>query len=114
MLESSRTRLFAPVLFASAALMSVNSGSLFAADSDVLISKEAAARTLNPNEISVAAAERIAKSCVEYATAKGWSLGVVVLGPSGNIVYAYRMDGRSTPPGARPRRCCTCAAPRTR
>lgn len=64
-------------------------------DADVLISREAAAKTLNPNEISVAAAERIGKACIEYATGQGWSLAVIVLGPSGNLVYAYRMDGEN-------------------
>lgn len=80
----------AGLLFAAAA-----PGQIAAAETDVLISAEAAAKTLNPNEISAAAAERIGKACVEYAASKGWDLAVIVLGPSGNIVYAYRMDGEN-------------------
>lgn len=63
--------------------------------SELLISPDAAARTLNPNEISVTAAEKIAKACVAYAEEQGWSLAVIILSPSGNIVYAYRMDGEN-------------------
>jgi uncharacterized protein GlcG (DUF336 family) len=62
---------------------------------ELVISPEAAEKTLNSDEISVAAAEKIAKACVDYAKAHDWSLSVFILGPSGNIVYAYRMDGEN-------------------
>lgn len=62
---------------------------------DFVVSPAAAERTLNANEISVAAAEKVAKACVDYATEQGWTLAVFILGPSGNIVYAYRMDGEN-------------------
>jgi uncharacterized protein GlcG (DUF336 family) len=64
-------------------------------DPEHVISPEAAAKTLNRYEISVAAAEEVAKACVDYAMERDWSLSVFVLGPSGNIVYAYRMDGEN-------------------
>jgi uncharacterized protein GlcG (DUF336 family) len=62
---------------------------------DLVISADAAAKTLNKHEISVAVAEKIAKACVDYAEAHDWSLAVFILAPSGNIVYAYRMDGEN-------------------
>lgn len=95
MQRTSRFLARVPALAASLVLLCANSLALKAADSDLLIPPEAADKTLNPNEISVAAAERIGKACIEYATEKGWSLVVIVLGPSGNIVYAYRMDGEN-------------------
>jgi uncharacterized protein GlcG (DUF336 family) len=60
-----------------------------------VISPEAAEKTLNLDEISVATAEKVAKACIEYATERELSLAVIILGPSGNIVYAYRMDGEN-------------------
>ena len=80
-------RLAASQIMLASMMLAGASASAPAADADVLISAEAAAKTLNPNEISVAAAERIGKACVEYAASKGWDLAVIVLGPSGNIVY---------------------------
>ena len=85
----------AGMVMLASALLGASVSVVAASKADVLISKEAAARTLNPNEISVAAAEQIGKSCVAYAAEKGWSLAVVVLSPSGGIVYAYRMDGEN-------------------
>lgn len=87
----------APVAAAlsAALLFAASSPARAATEAEVLIPPAAAANTLNRYEISVAAAERVAKACVEYATAHDWSLAVVVLGPSGNIVYAYRMDGEN-------------------
>lgn len=61
----------------------------------LLISPEAAALTLNKSEISVTAAEKIAKACVAYAEARNLLLSVFILSPSGNIVYAWRMDGEN-------------------
>jgi glc operon protein GlcG len=61
--------------------------------SGVLISSDAAKSTLNKYEISVDAAEKIVKTCIAYAKSKNAQVAVFVLGPSGNVVYAYRMDG---------------------
>jgi uncharacterized protein GlcG (DUF336 family) len=62
---------------------------------DVLISAEAAKKTLNQNIISVAAAEKVAKACVGYAEGLGKLIGIYILSPSGSVVYAYRMDGQT-------------------
>ena len=61
----------------------------------LLVPAEAVEKTLNRYEINVATAERIAKDCVAFAEQNDWSLAVIILGPSGNIVYAYRMDGEN-------------------
>ena len=62
---------------------------------DFVISEEAARATLNRAEISVDTAERVAKACVRYAEENDIAVAIFVLGPSGNIVYAYRMDGQN-------------------
>jgi glc operon protein GlcG len=62
---------------------------------ELLIPEEAARLTLNRSEISVAAAERIAKSCIDWARANNLLVSVFILSPSGNIVFAYRMDGEN-------------------
>jgi uncharacterized protein GlcG (DUF336 family) len=62
---------------------------------EFVITPEAAEKTLNLNEISVATAEELAKTCVAYAEERDLSLAVIILSPSGNIVYAYRMDGEN-------------------
>ncbi len=62
---------------------------------DFVISEEAARMTLNRAEISVATAERIAKACIRFAEEKDIATAVFIIGPSGNVVYAYRMDGRN-------------------
>jgi glc operon protein GlcG len=92
---SSRTRgLQATAFVVTATLLA--SAPLGAQDvAPFVISQEAAQRTLNVNEISVATAEKVAKACIDYATARDLSLAVIILGPSGNIVYAYRMDGEN-------------------
>ena len=62
---------------------------------DFVISEDAAKFTLNRAEISVATAEQIAKACVDYAEANDVAVAILILSPSGSIVYAYRMDGRN-------------------
>lgn len=66
----------------------------FAKSEDVLVSAEAAKKTLDRNVISVAAAERIAKNCVAYAEKLGKRIGIYILSPSGTVTYAYGMDGQ--------------------
>lgn len=65
-----------------------------AEESGVLIASEHAGLTLDANEISVGAAERVAQACVEYAKEHKVSVAVIILSPSGALVYAYRMDGK--------------------
>ena len=62
---------------------------------DFVISEEAAMKTLNRAEISVGTAERVAEACVEYAEDNDILVALFIVGPSGNVVYAYRMDGQN-------------------
>ena len=62
---------------------------------DFVISEEAARATLNRAEISVDTAESVAKACVRFAEENDVVVAIFVLGPSGNVVYAYRMDGQN-------------------
>jgi uncharacterized protein GlcG (DUF336 family) len=59
-----------------------------------VISADAAKKTLFKNEISVDAAAKIAQACVEFAKKNNQAVTVFVLSPTGQIVFAYRMDGQ--------------------
>ncbi len=82
-------------LFVCSLSMFTNPMALAQDGRDFVISPEAAEKTLNSSEISVVTAEKVAKFCVDYAESRDWSLSVFILSPSGNIVYAYRMDGEN-------------------
>jgi uncharacterized protein GlcG (DUF336 family) len=83
------------ILFAASMCWLISSAALAEGIRELVITPEAAEKTLNLNEISVATAEKVAKACVAYAEERDLSLAVFILGPSGNIVYAYRMDGEN-------------------
>jgi uncharacterized protein GlcG (DUF336 family) len=59
-----------------------------------VISADAAKKTLFKNEISVDTASKIAAACVEFAKKNNQAVTVFILTPTGQIVYAYRMDGQ--------------------
>jgi len=59
-----------------------------------VISAEAAKKTLFKNEISVDTATKVAQACVEFAKKNNQAVTVFILTPTGQIVYAYRMDGQ--------------------
>src|SRR5450631_1700177 len=59
-----------------------------------VISAEAAKKTLFKDEISVETAAKIAQACVEFAKKNNQAVTVFILTPTGQIVYAYRMDGQ--------------------
>jgi uncharacterized protein GlcG (DUF336 family) len=59
-----------------------------------VISPDAAKKTLFKNEISVDAASKIAQACVEFAKKNNQAVTVFILAPTGQIVFAYRMDGQ--------------------
>ncbi len=78
------------------AIASLTSVALQAQDiDDFVITGDAARRALTRTEISVAAAERIAKACIAYAAENGFAVSVSIVSPSGSTVYAYRMDGQN-------------------
>lgn len=60
----------------------------------LVISDVAAKRTLTKNEISVEAAEKITKACVDFARKNNQAVTIFILSPTGQIVHAYRMDGQ--------------------
>jgi uncharacterized protein GlcG (DUF336 family) len=59
-----------------------------------VISADAAKKTLFKNEISVDTAAKIAQACVEFAKKNNQAVTVFILTPTGQIVFAYRMDGQ--------------------
>ena len=59
-----------------------------------VISADAAKKTLFKNEISVETAAKIAQACVDFAKKNNQAVTVFILSPTGQIVYAYRMDGQ--------------------
>jgi len=91
MTKQQRIRRLAPLAIATTLLGSAGVGAQ--SMDDFVISPENAQLTLNRAEISVDTAEQIAKHCAEWATEREVRAAIVILGPSGNIVYAYRMDG---------------------
>jgi glc operon protein GlcG len=59
-----------------------------------VISADAAKKTLLRNEISVETAAKITQACVDFAKQNNQAVTVFILGPTGQIVHAYRMDGQ--------------------
>ena len=57
------------------------------------ISGDAAKAALTTMEISVEAAEKLAKAAVAFASEQGHPVCVAIVGLGGNLVYAYRMNG---------------------
>ncbi|HEY7450698.1 MAG TPA: heme-binding protein [Vicinamibacterales bacterium] len=60
----------------------------------VILSGEAAKRTLTKAQINAATARAIVDACVEFGRANNASYSVFVLAPSGEIVDAHVMDGQ--------------------
>lgn len=84
--RNSMKRLF--VVAACAALASAQDISKF------VLSDDAAKKTMIKNEINVETAEKIAKSCVDWAKKNNQAVTVFILTPTGQTVYSYRMDGQ--------------------
>lgn len=59
-----------------------------------VLSDEAAKKTMIKNEINVDTAEKIARSCVDWAKKNNQAVTVFILTPTGQTVYSYRMDGQ--------------------
>jgi len=70
-------------------------GSGFAQNIDKFtVTGEMAKKALVRGEINVATAEKLNQVCVEFAKQRHLEVANVILAPSGEIVYAYRMDGQ--------------------
>jgi glc operon protein GlcG len=59
-----------------------------------VISDEAAKKTLIKSEISADTAEKITLACVDFAKKNNIAVTVFILGPTGQVVHAHRMDGQ--------------------
>ena len=59
----------------------------------VVVTGEAAKRSLTKGEISGDTAERISRACQDYAKQHNFAAIVFILDPYGNIVHSHRMDG---------------------
>jgi uncharacterized protein GlcG (DUF336 family) len=59
-----------------------------------VIDGDAAKRARVRDEISLATARRIADDCLQQAAERKLGVSVVILNPSGDIVYALRADGQ--------------------
>ena len=60
----------------------------------VILSGDAAKRTLTKAQINAATARAIVDACVEFGRSSNTSYSVFVLAPSGEIVDAHAMDGQ--------------------
>ena len=89
----SRRMIFGSICVISTALAAANVSAQ--SIEDFTLSGDAARAALTRYEISVYTAERVAKACVEWATERNARVSIVILGPGGNIIYAYRMDGEN-------------------
>ncbi len=59
-----------------------------------VVSPKAATTVYDGNQISLAAAKKIAKTCRDFAAAKGGGMSLFVLDTFGEMVHAERMDGQ--------------------
>lgn len=62
------------------------------------VTGEMAKKALIKGEINIATAEKLSQVCVEFAKQHKLEVANVILAPSGEIVYAYRMDGNAQSP----------------
>ena len=61
---------------------------------DFTLSGEAARNAKTRDEISLATARRIADHCLEQAADRGFGTSIIILSPSGHLIYALRADGQ--------------------
>ena len=61
---------------------------------EFVISSKAAANVLDANQISLAAAKKIARVCRDWAAAKGGSMSLYIINTAGEFVHMERMDGQ--------------------
>jgi uncharacterized protein GlcG (DUF336 family) len=83
------------VVFAAVG-MALSAGTLSAQDiEEFVISGEAAKNAKTRDEVSLDTARRIADHCFQQATERNLGTSILVINPSGHIVYALRSDGQS-------------------
>lgn len=62
---------------------------------EFVVDSAAAATVLDGNQLSLAAAKKVARTCREWVTAKGAGMSLYVLNAFGELVHMERMDGQS-------------------
>lgn len=60
----------------------------------LVLSPDAAKKTLIRNEINAETAEKIAKACENFAREHNVAVSVFILNPTGQIIHAHAMDGQ--------------------
>jgi len=63
---------------------------------DDVVTGKGASNIFDGNQISLAAAKKIARGCRDWATAKGGTVSIYVLNNAGEFVHMERMDGQIT------------------
>ena len=63
---------------------------------EYVVSGKATAAVLDANQISLAAAQKIARTCRDWAASKGGAASIYVIDDAGELVHMERMDGQST------------------
>lgn len=61
---------------------------------DFVVSGTGAAAVLDGNQISLAAAKKLARGCRDFAASKGSSMSLYVIDNAGELVHMERMDGQ--------------------
>jgi len=61
---------------------------------DFVINPKAAMNVFDGNQISLAAAKKIARVCRDWATAKGGTMSLYIIDTAGEFVHVERMDGQ--------------------
>jgi len=59
-----------------------------------VVGPKAAASVYDANQISLAAAKKVAKVCRDWAASKGGTMSMYILDPEGEFVHMERMDGQ--------------------
>jgi len=84
------------VLLGTAAF-AIGSGTASAQDNlaKFVVTGDAAKKAMTREEISADTAEKITKSCLDFAAQNKIAVSVFILAPSGQVVVAHRMDGQN-------------------
>jgi uncharacterized protein GlcG (DUF336 family) len=61
---------------------------------EFVVNSKAAANVFDANQISLAAARRIARVCRDWAASKGGSMSLYIINTAGEFVHMERMDGQ--------------------
>jgi glc operon protein GlcG len=80
-------------LLASVMFLSLTAVTLAQNTDKIIVTGDAAKRSLAKNEITGEAAGKIAQVCQDFAAQHNYAAVIFILDPSGNIVHAHRMDG---------------------